>query len=141
MTTRHLLALLALIACAPTLAPTSATGTSPDITEADLRTRLYAIADDSTMGRETGSEGAYKASAYVAGEFARMGLKPAGENGGWFQVVPFWTMVPDPASRLDAGGTTLTPARDFLVQASPRVALDDTPVVYGGPAGDSTPFS
>src|SRR5690349_13385490 len=104
MTPRSLLAALAALslgACTPNVAPAPVSSTSPDITEADLRARLYAIADDSMMGRETGSEGAYKASAYVAAEFARLGLKPAGENGTWFQVVPFWTMASDSASRID----------------------------------------
>lgn len=138
MTPRHLLAALALAACTPHVAPTPTSSTSSDITEADLRARLYAIADDSMMGRETGSEGAYKASAYVAAEFARLGLKPAGENGTWFQVVPFWTMSADPSARIDAAGATLSAGRDFLVQASPRVALDATPVVYGGRLDDTT---
>lgn len=138
MTSRHLLAALALAACTPNVAPAPMGTTSPDITEADLRTRLYAIADDSMMGRETGSEGAYKASAYVAAEFARLGLRPAGENGTWFQVVPFWTMAPDPASRLGAGSTSLSLGRDFLVAPSPHTTLDATQVVYGGPADDTT---
>src|SRR5258706_16169622 len=50
--------------------------TQPAITSADLRQRLYLIADDSMMGRETGSEGAFTASAYVAAEFGRLGLEP-----------------------------------------------------------------
>jgi len=33
------------------------------------------------MGRETGSAGAFKASAYVAAEFRRLGLEPAGDGG------------------------------------------------------------
>ena len=127
MRPRFLLAALALAACTPSVAPVPSGRTSPAITDADLRARLYAIADDSMMGRETGSEGAYKASAYVAAEFARMGLQPAGDNGTWFQVVPFWTMAPDPASRLDVGGTTLSVSRDFLVVQSRRVTLQDTP--------------
>src|SRR5256885_16941272 len=49
----------------------------PAITAADLRQRLYLIADDSMMGRETGSLGAFKASAYVASQFRRLGLEPA----------------------------------------------------------------
>src|ERR1700752_618355 len=60
----------------------------PAITAADLRQRLYLIAADSMMGRETGSEGAYKASAYVTSEFRRFGLEPAGDSGTYFQAVP-----------------------------------------------------
>ena len=61
----------------------------PAITAADLRQRLYLIADDSMMGRETGSLGAFKASAYVASQFRRLGLEPAGDSGTYFQNVPF----------------------------------------------------
>ena len=39
------------------------------------------LADDKLEGRDTGSEGHRKAAAYVAGEFARLGLKPAGTVG------------------------------------------------------------
>src|SRR6188472_3063283 len=78
MTPRALvLALVALAACAraSTIAPagTSAGATSADITEADLRRRLFLIADDSMMGRETGSEGAHKTTEYIASEFKRLG--------------------------------------------------------------------
>jgi hypothetical protein len=46
---------------------------------------LY-LADDKLEGRNTGSEGYRKAATYVAGEFERAGLKPAG-NSGYFQPV------------------------------------------------------
>ena len=42
---------------------------------------IEVLADDSMEGRNTGSEGYRKAAAYVAGEFERNGLKPAGTNG------------------------------------------------------------
>jgi hypothetical protein len=41
---------------------------------------LY-LADDKLEGRETGSEGHRRAAEYVAGEFERSGLKPAGAPG------------------------------------------------------------
>jgi len=41
---------------------------------------LY-LADDKLEGRVTGSEGHRRAAAYVAGEFERSGLKPAGTSG------------------------------------------------------------
>ena len=63
-------------------------GTSPEISPADLQVRLTAFADDSMMGREAGTYWGEKAADYVAGEFQKLGLQPAGENGGYFQVVP-----------------------------------------------------
>ena len=82
------LAVIALVACAraSTVAPTGAT--SADITETDLRHRLFLIADDSMLGRLTGSEGAHKTTEYIASEFRRLGLEPAGENGTYFQTMP-----------------------------------------------------
>jgi hypothetical protein len=59
------------------------------ITAADLRTRLYLIADDSMRGRLAGSAGDSMVPAYIASELSRVGLAPAGENGGWFQTVHF----------------------------------------------------
>src|SRR5690242_1506176 len=46
------------------------------------------LADDKLEGRNTGSEGYRKAAIYVAGEYERAGLKPAGTSG-YFQPVKF----------------------------------------------------
>src|SRR5678816_3875356 len=40
------------------------------------------------MGREAGTVWNAKATDYVASEFRKLGLQPAGENGTFFQVVP-----------------------------------------------------
>src|SRR5205823_1065645 len=58
--------------------------TTADITPADLMTRLYIFADDSMMGREVGSEGHLKSTAYIEREVRRLGLVPAGDSGGYF---------------------------------------------------------
>ena len=63
--------------------------TEAAITANDLRTRLYQFADDSMMGREAGTIGNIKATDYIAAEFRRLGLLPAGENGSYFQVVGY----------------------------------------------------
>lgn len=62
--------------------------TSAAISAADLMTRLYIFADDSMQGREAGTVGNVKGTAYIAGELKRMGLKPAGDSGTYFQVLP-----------------------------------------------------
>ena len=59
--------------------------TGAAITPADLRTRLFLYADDSMMGRETGTIGNFKATTYIGAEAARLRLEPAGENGTYFQ--------------------------------------------------------
>jgi hypothetical protein len=138
---------LALIACAGRGGVTPAGAPSPladpgatvtAITPEDLRRRLFIIAHDSMMGRETGSEGNFKTAAYVAAEFQRLGLEPAGENGTYFQTVPFWRAAPDPASRLSVGGVSLQFGRDFVPAnwlAPPRT-LDNVRVIFGGHATD-----
>ena len=46
------------------------------------------LASDRMEGRETGTPGYRRASAYVAERFRQAGLQPAGDDGGWFQRVP-----------------------------------------------------
>lgn len=46
------------------------------------------LASDDLQGRNTGSEGHRKAAAYIAGEFERAGLKPAGTSG-YMQPIKF----------------------------------------------------
>lgn len=114
--------------------------TTTAITAADLRTRLFLIADDSMGGREPGGLGDYKAADYIAAEFKRLGLEPAGEHGSFFQEVPFIRMRPDPATRLVAGGAELLPGRDLLVTGRPSPARHFAQVasIFGGPINDST---
>ncbi len=112
--------------------------TSPAMTVADLRLRLFALAHDSMMGRMPGLEGNFKASAYVASEFARLGLKPAGEDG-YFQTLPFVRLSVAPESELRIGTGVLKRDGDFVllnVGGSPR-PLDGVQAVFGGSATDS----
>ncbi|MDB4917963.1 MAG: peptidase [Gemmatimonadetes bacterium] len=140
---KRLLALagaFAAFGCHAGSAPTPAGTTTAAITAEDLRQRLFLIADDSMMGRESGSAGNYKTAAYVASEFKRLGLEPAGENGTYFQTVPYWNAAADPASTLQSGSTVFRLRRDFVpsnIRAAPRT-LSATPVIYGGPMNDSS---
>ena len=47
-----------------------------------------AISGDAMEGRDTGSPGYDRAGNIVVAKFKAAGLKPAGDNGGWFQVFP-----------------------------------------------------
>jgi len=120
-------------------------GTSPAITVADLRKRLYLIADDSMMGREAGRLGNYEVTAYIASEAKRFGLEPAGDSGTFFQTIPLFVRIPDSASTLAVAGSTLELWKDFLpvppVQRLPvslGASVEGFPVVFGGTIGDST---
>jgi len=43
------------------------------------------LASDSMEGRESGQPGGVKAEEYIAAKFREWGLKPAGDNGTFFQ--------------------------------------------------------
>src|SRR2546423_1107250 len=62
--------------------------TTPAITASDLMTRLYIFADDSMMGRAAGTIYHDKGTNYLAHEVARLGLKPGGDSGTFFQTIP-----------------------------------------------------
>lgn len=57
------------------------------------------LADDLLEGRAAGSAGHELAARYVVSKFARMGLRPGGDEGGWLQTVPLMEsqLVPDSA--------------------------------------------
>ena len=67
------------------------------ITQADVSRRIHIIADDSMLGRDTPSPGLEMTAQYVANEFRRVGLKPMGENGTWFQRYTISRRRIDPA--------------------------------------------
>jgi len=83
------------------LAPESVGGLSP--AEA-IETHMAYLASDELEGREAGSEGYEKAAAYTAAEFERLGLKPAGDQGTYFQTVPLARSY----RVAEAGGMTVT---------------------------------
>ncbi|MBA3342678.1 MAG: M20/M25/M40 family metallo-hydrolase [Gemmatimonadaceae bacterium] len=76
-------------ACAQQQVTTSprTTATSSAISVQDLTSRLYAYADDSMMGRESGTVGNVMATSYLAAEARRLGLEPGGDNGSYFQEI------------------------------------------------------
>ena len=164
---RHLLFTILVTACATATHPTPSAAPSgtaeptvwPDegpatwaprpteaaITANDLRTRLYQIADDSMQGRRTGEIGNYKATAYVASEFKRLGLKPAGDKGTYFQILPWGNSQFDSIkSQLIIAGSALPPKAEWIPippAAASRLVGDasvhDVPAVFAGRWGDT----
>ena len=117
--------------------------TAPEITAADLMTRLYIYADDSMMGRRAGTPANLRSTAYIESEVRKMGLVPAGDSGGYFQWVPLVKQSLDTTSTLTVAGTTLKVFDDFLPQrfgaGTPR-SLDGVSAVYGGPLDKTDSF-
>ena len=85
-------------------------------------TRIYRFADDSMRGRMAGSPEAMKGTEYIAGELKRLGLQPAGDNGTYFQDVPFGVQTLDSSSTIQIGETMLKAGADFLANAAARNA-------------------
>ncbi|MHC5010414.1 MAG: M28 family peptidase [Planctomycetota bacterium] len=85
---------------------------SPDITRRDLQRIVRILADDDLAGREAGTAECDQAADLVAAEFERLGLRPVGDDGTWFQhftsprgmrVLPTTTLV----ATDDRGRTTV----------------------------------
>ncbi len=120
--------------------------TAAAITRQDAMSRLYVLADDSMMGRDAGTRGNVMGTDYIAAEARRIGLRPAGDNGTYFQAIPLVRRSVDAASALTpAGGNALRLWGDFAplprVEGFFNVATSMTaqaaPVVYGGRWGDA----
>lgn len=105
--------------------------TVADITPADLMTRLYILAADSMQGREAGTIGNVKGTDYIASELKRIGLEPAGDDGTYFQTVPYKTRTVDAGSTLTVNGVTLRMGDDFL-PGGVAVTQKGLVAVYGG---------
>ncbi|MEX2151855.1 MAG: M28 family peptidase [Gemmatimonadaceae bacterium] len=114
--------------------------TSAAISAGDLMSRLYVFADDSMMGRETGTRGHVMSTDYIARELRRLGLEPAGDNKTYFQSVPMVNRPFDVArSSLSVNGATLAAGTDFVPQTfrgMPR-AIDGATVIFCGTYGDT----
>jgi hypothetical protein len=142
------LALIPVLSQAQTSAPATpplplkhrAQPTTAAIDARDLMSRLYVFADDSMMGREAGTIGALKGTAYIAAEVKRLGLRPAGDSGSYFQNVPFIARTLDAQTAISANDQPLTAFTDYVTLpfrgGTPR-ALDGVQVTWGGVAGDT----
>jgi hypothetical protein len=87
-----------------------------------------ALSDDAMEGRDTGSAAYDRAAKLVAARFAKAGLKPAGEKGGWFQPVPMGEIAVSAAEISVAplpqagGGVRLRFLHDITVSPAPGMA-------------------
>ena len=137
---RRSVLLLAATIVAASPASSQAPNTSA-ITPENLRTHLFIIADDSMGGRDPGSRGNYLTAEYVAAQWKKSGLLPGGENGTWFQAVPFVRERLDERGTLTAGTVVLKAGTDFVPAswiASRSRNFSATSTIYGGDARDST---
>lgn len=82
--------------------PAGAVGASaykPRVRERDVARALAILASDSMEGRLTGSPGSWRATRWLAVQFAAAGLKPAGDSG-FVQRVPLASQAGAPGARV-----------------------------------------
>ena len=92
------------------------------------------------QGRQVGRLGNYKGTAMIAAEVKRLGLLPAGDNGTYFQVLPFHLKKFTDHSRLTVEGTPLKWEHDWVAVPGTRAPrpIDTAQVIFGGTDGDTT---
>jgi Zn-dependent M28 family amino/carboxypeptidase len=120
--------------------PPSAAAAMDKINPERIRATVKFLADDLLEGRGTGARGGDIAALYLATEFETMGLKPAGDNGTYFQKVPMVGVTTEPGTTMEfvpAGGGAPIALRyldDFVVnnQTAQPVSDIDAPVVFVG---------
>lgn len=112
-------------------APAPRFGNTDGITAAQMKKYLTFIASDELEGRDTPSRGLDIAAMYIAEHLESWGLKPAGDNGTYFQRFPLRSTKVDPgATRLMLNGQGYAFGSDFL--ANPTAGTASGNVVFAG---------
>ena len=118
---------LVLATGAPTLAgqgrplPADRSVGADTINPVDLKTWLTVLASEEFGGRGTGQPGFQLAADYVREHFEALGLEPGGDDGEYFQTVPWGRPVPDPATWsfvVNKGGHTVLDLKISSVRGS-----------------------
>jgi Zn-dependent M28 family amino/carboxypeptidase len=112
---------------------------APAADPARLSEDIRVLSSDAFEGRGPATPGEDKAVAYIAGRFAALGLKPAGDDGGWTQAVPlrrFETPGPITVGFTQAGkALPLVELQDIVVHSLlpvSHVSVKDAPLVFIG---------
>ena len=110
------------------------------VTAEGLASSTRFLADDLLEGRAPASHGDAIAMIYVASELERLGIKPAGDGGGWlqrFQLIGLTSKIVSPPTASGPGGSTLAlhPPDDFIVAPGAQkesLAIDGAEIVFAG---------
>ena len=99
------------------------------ITEADLKKDLYEMASDHFRGREAGTLDELKVSMWWADQLRAVGLKPAGDDGTYFQFFSLQRNRISPYTTISIGNHSLQLWQDVLV-AQTAPATVSIPIVF-----------
>ncbi len=101
------------------------------IKESDLKRDLYAMASDHFRGREAGTLDELKVSVWWAEELRKAGLKPAGDDGSYFQFFSLYRNRVSPSSAILINGKALLLWKEALI-AQTAPANISAPIVFVG---------
>jgi len=101
------------------------------IKEKDLKQDMYELAGDQFLGREAGTLDELKVSMWLADKAKSVGMKPAGDNGTFFQFFDMYRHKIIPQSKLKLGNNSLKVWDDYLV-SEPVNANINSEVIYLG---------
>ena len=101
------------------------------IKEADLKKDLYEMADDHFKGREAGTLDELKVSMWLENKLRAVGLKPAGDDGTYFQFYSMWRNRVAANSSIKIGDRSFELWKDVLI-AQTAPAQVSAPIVFLG---------
>lgn len=107
------------------------------IKDADLKKDIFELAGDAFRGRRAGSEDEMRAAAWVAQKAQEAGLKPAGDDGTYFQYFNMKRTRTADRSTLQLGSQSFKMGKDFWV-TQPKDFHLDAPVVWLNSITDTT---
>jgi hypothetical protein len=107
-------------------------GNTDGVTAKQLREYLTFIASDELEGRDTPSRGLDIAAMYIAEHLSNWGIKPAGDDGTYFQKVPLkLSKVIANETRVDIAGQSYEYGKDFLTSLN-QADIANAPIVFAG---------
>ncbi len=107
-------------------------GNTDGVTAAQLKEHLTFIASDELEGRDTPSRGLDIAAMYIAQHLRAFGIKPAGDEGTYFQKVPLRRgRVDIENTRLNLNGQGFSYGQDFLTSLV-NANVSGAAVVFAG---------
>lgn len=107
-------------------------GNVESITAQQLRTWLTYIASDELEGRDTPSKGLDLAAKYISEHLAKLGIRPAGDEGTYFQKFPLrHSKIVPKATKLSFNGQQFEYGSDFLATLT-QSEIAGSGVVFAG---------
>jgi Zn-dependent M28 family amino/carboxypeptidase len=117
----------------------AASSVIPEMNKENIRAHVRFLSHDLLEGRGTGQRGGDIAAEYIATQFALYGLKPAGDDGTFFQNVPMVEVKTLPETSfhfVESSGKTIDAKNleEFVTnnESQTELADVDAPIVFVG---------